>query len=349
MRINFLFLFLLIPLVLPAQRTPGDSLLMHERSIDRPITVHAQQVRVTGGYEISILHRRFSHTGETVNMRDEGSASVRHHYSLDIRYGITDNIQFTAALAATRHVVRHEAEYLAESEPMVFHEVENNYSGIRDLFLGVDLRAPLQTHRFDIALALGAYFPTARSASQQPDHSFRTSTRDGSAVHQYKYRYHDPPGYGIIVGSIGARMKYRTRQWAFSSGVDYRHGAKTGSGSAWRHQLASNGNYEYRKENLAYQLPDAFNYFAEIEFQASRRLDIFVHTSGFTAYDGWVSNADALKVAVPYQNITLISPGAELLLTPKLWLRESIDIAVAGKNHEAIFSLQTTLVYNFFH
>jgi len=349
MRRNFLFLFLIVPLTVPAQRMSGDSLLMHERSIDRPITLHAHQIRITGGYDIALLRRKFDQTGKTVNMGDEASPSVRHDYSLNVRYGITDNIQFTADIAGTRHIVRHEAEYLTpDGEPVVSHQVENNYSGVRDLFLGVDLRAPFRSRKLDIALSLGAYIPTARSASRQPNHSFGTSTQDGSSIYQYSYRYHHPPGNGIVVGSIGAGAKYRTRQWAFSSGVSYRHGAKTGSGSEWKHQLTSSGEYEYRKEELAYRLPDAFNYFVEIEFQAARRVDIFINASGFTAYDGWISNADGLKVAVPYRTITLISPGAEILLTPKLWLRERLDISLAGKNHETILSFQTTLMYNFF-
>lgn len=96
------------------------------------------------------------------------------------------------------------------------------------------------------------------------------------------------------------------------------------------------------------RLPDSFNYFVEVEFQASRRVDLFVNASGFTAYDGWVSNADELKVAVPYRTIAVISPGAEILLTPKFWLRERLDVALAGKNHEAMIVLQTTIMYNFF-
>lgn len=349
MRLNLLFFFVFLPFGLAAQRMPGDSILMHERSIDRPITLHAKQVRVTGGYDLSILSRRFDQTGEVINMRDEGSSSVRNDYSLDVKYGVTDHVQLTAAIAATRQVISRETEYLTPRvDPGAAHDVQNSYSGMRDLFLGVDVRAPLRTRKFDVAVSLGAYIPTAPSGSQKPRHTFRAVTQDGSPLHQYSYHYHDAPGYGIVVGIIGATIKYRTSLWAFSSGVDYRHGTETGSGYAWKHQITSGGEFEYRKEKRTYRLPDAFNYFAEIELQASRRLNLFVNGSGVTAYDGWVSNADDLKVAVPYRTIILISPGVEILLTPKLWLRERLDLSLAGKNHEAVVALQTSIMYNFF-
>lgn len=350
MTLRLLFLVIAFPLLLEAQRMPGDSILSHQRSIDRPITLHAGQLRFTGAYDVTLHARRFDATGETVSLRDAGIASVRNRYTLDVRYGITPFIQFTAAIGATGHVIAQRTEYTDadEGDPAMSHRIERKYSGMDDLFLGVDLRAPLKTRKLDVAIALGALLPTARSAPPRPEHFFEVSQQDGNPMHRYIYRYHNPPGYGVAIASVGGKAKYRTARWAFSSGVDYRHGLEDGVTIEWRHQLTSDGMFEYRKIPVTYRLPDSFDYFAEVEFQPSPSVDLFVNASGYTAYRGWTSRQDDLKVAVPYQTVVICSPGVEILITPRLWLRERLDIALAGKNSNAILGAETTVMYNLF-
>ena len=350
MTLRLLCLLISLPFLLHAQHMPGDSILAHQRSIDRPITLHAGQLRITGSYALSLHARRFDQAGETISLRDAGSSSTRHHYTLDIKYGITQFVQLRAAIGATGHVVRERDEYSvpAEEDPAVSHRVETMYSGVGDIFVGVDLRAPLSTRKLDIAVALGASLPTAHAQPPAPEHSFEVSQQDGAPLHRYVYRYHNPPGLGITVASVGARAKYRTARWAFSSGVDYRHGLKEGAGIEWKHQLTADGTFEYRKVPYTYRLPDSFDYFVEVEYQPSPSVDLILNASGFTAYHGWISSQDDLKVLVPYQTIALISPGVEILITPRLWLRERVDIALAGKNHDAILAAQTTVMYNIF-
>jgi hypothetical protein len=95
-------------------------------------------------------------------------------------------------------------------------------------------------------------------------------------------------------------------------------------------------------------MPDSFSYFAEAEYQPLPWFDIFLNVSGYTSANGWTSHQDDLKVALPDQAFIVVSPGFEIIVTPRLWLRERIDFSVAGKNYEAPFSFQTTVIYNFF-
>lgn len=350
MMLRLLFFLTTVPLLLEAQRMPGDSILAHQRSIDRPITLHEGQLRITGAYDLSLHARRFDARGETINLRDAGTASIRNHYTLDLKYGITQFIQLTAAVAATGHVVKERTQNIPadQGDPAVSHRVERRYSGIGDLLLGVDLRAPLRTRKLDIAVAVAALLPSGTSEPSEPEHSFEASQQDGSPLHRYVYRYHNPPGNGVVIASVGAKAKYRTARWAFSSGVDYRHGLEDGTSIEWRHQLAPNGIFEYRKIPVTYRLPDSFDYFVEVEFQPSSSVDLFLNASGYTAYRGWTSRQDDLKVAVPYQTVLFCSPGVEILITPRLWLRERFDIALVGKNHDAILGAETTVMYNLF-
>lgn len=336
--------------LLAAQEIPGDSILANERAIDRPITLHAGQARVTGVYGLSFLNRHYNIYSESTSLRAEGLSSTRHRSVFDVKFGLNDFIQLNAAMAYSANVVNEETQYIfpVGTEPTVSHDVQRIYSGFEDLFLGVDLRAPLKTRKFDIAIKLGATLPVARFEPPQPDHSFENTVEDGAALRKFAYRYRHPRGNGVVIARIGAMSKYRTTRFAFSAGIDYQHALKDGRSFEWRHQLNSDGAFEYRKDPFTYRLPDIFQYFAEVEYQARPRLDIFVHTSGHTGYRGWISFEEGLMVAIPFQNSWVVSPGFEFILTPRLWVRERLHFSIAGTSYEAPFSFETSLMYNFF-
>lgn len=347
---RLLFLLMVLPVMCPAQKVVGDSLLATERSIDRPLTLHARQLRLTGGYVVSIVSRRFDEQGDVFSLRDVGSSSIKHRFKVDIKYGVNDFVQVTTGIAGTEQVVRGRTEYIfpQQDDPVVSHQIINKYSGLEDLFVGLDLRAPLKTRKFDVALGLGAYLPVATSEAQRPNHSYSLAERDGEPMQKFIYRYYYPQGQGVPVAQVGALIKYRMKAMAFSGRVDYQHGLEDATRVEWKHQFDAEDGFEYRKTTYTYRLPDSFSYFFEAEFQPRRWLDLFLNVSGHTAYRGWVSLDGDLKVAVPYQTIAICSPGAEILVTPRLWVRERLDIAVAGKNYDAPIAFETTVMYNLF-
>ena len=350
MIVRVLLLLLASDLMCQAQLLSGDSLLAAERAIDRPITLHARQLRITGGYALSVISRRFNARGDLFSLRDVGASSVKHRFNLDIKYGVNDFIQLTTGIAATGQVIRGQNEYIfpQQDDPVVSHQIVNKYSGFEDLFVGLDLRAPLRTRKFDIALALGVRLPVARSEAQQPDHSFSIAERDGEPMHKFVYRYYYPQGEGVTVAQAGGLVKYRMKKLAFSGRLDYQHGLRDATRVEWRHQFDPAQGFEYRKTTYILRLPDAFSYYVEFEFQPRPWLDIFLNISGHTAYRGWVSFDGDLKVAVPYQTIAVCSPGVEILITPRLWVRERLNVAVAGKNFDAPTAFETMVMYNLF-
>jgi len=335
--------------ILVAQTFSGDSVLANERSIDRPITLHARQVRITGGYGLSIISRRYSADGDVIKLSDEGLSSVRHRFNLDLKYGINDFIQLNASISRAGNVVREQTRYIFpfEPEPVVMLNVLKEYSGLEDLFVGLDLRAPLKTRKVDVGLTLGASLPVSSFEPERPEHSFEAVTEGDATTNNFTYRYYYPLGKGIIIAQIGGIIKYRMTKWAFSTRVDYQHGLKDGESFEWKHQLTNNV-FEYRQEPFTYRLPDSFSYAMEAEYQPLPWFDLFLNVSGFNASKGWTSLPEDLKLALPDQSVVFISPGFEIIVTPKLWLRERINFAVSGKNHEASFGFQTTLMYNFF-
>ena len=338
------------PSFLGAQTFLGDSILANERSIDRPITLHARQFRITGGYGLSVISRRFNNNNDAIHLRDDGLSSIRHRFNVDIKYGLTEYVQLNAAIAQSSNVVREQTRYIfpLQPEPVVAQNVLKEYSGLDDLYVGVDLRAPLNTRKLDIAITLSATLPVARNEPPRPEHTFQISPGDETNTHTFIYRYNYPLGRGVVIPQVGGMIKYRATRWAISARVDYQHGLTEGESFEWRHQLKDDGTFEYRKDPFTYRLPDTYSYFAEAEYQPLPWLDLFLNVSGLNAFYGWTSSQQDMKLAIPYQTSLIAAPGFEIIVTPKFWLRERINISMAGKNSEAPFTFQTTLMYNFF-
>jgi hypothetical protein len=347
-----LFLFLLFSTTpgLLAQRFPGDSVLANERSIDRPVTLHAQQFRICGSYNLSIISKRFDDNGDVIKLRDDGLSSDRHRFTLDMKYGLTDFIQVTGAIARSSHVLREQTRYIfpRNPEPVVMQQIVTHYSGLEDLFVAVDLRAPFKTRQIDLALTLGAYLPLSSSKPDKPDHSFEYVQKDDSQINKFTYRYHYPLGKGITVAQLGGMFKYRKAQWAVSARVDYQHALKDAKGFEWRHQLTEDHRFEYRKDPYSYRFPDSFSFYTEGEYQPLPWFDIFLNISGYSSSDGWISPEQDLHVALPDQLMMAVSTGFEILVTSRLWLREGVNYTIAGRNYEAPFGFTTSLLYNFF-
>ena len=333
-----------------AQISPGDSLLVNERAIDRPLTLHAGQLRLTGAYGLTLLSRRYDLYGEAISLADEGVSSTKHRFLFDIKYGVNDFIQVNIANAYSGNVVRQRTQYIVpmEPDPVVSHDIVTNHAGIEDLYLGVDIRAPLKTRKVDVAVTLGARLPTASFEPSAPEHSFESTRRDGDLYHNFTYRYNYTRGQGITVARAGTMIKYRLTKFAFTARVDYEHGLTDGKSFEWRHQLNDDGTFEYRKDPFTYRLPDTFLYFAEIEYQPVPRLVVFAGPYGHTAFRGWTSSEEDLKVAVPYQSSWMISSGAEILINRRLWVRERITFPVAARSYDAPLSFETSVMYNIF-
>ena len=352
MKVLFFSALLLLPCLVRGQTFTGDSLLANERSIDRPITLHARQVRISGGYGLQIISRTFDSNGKVVRLRDDGLASVRHRFSLDLKWGLNNVVQFNLAIAQSSNTVREQSHYIfpVEPDPVISHDVITEYSGLEDVYAGIDLRAPLPTKKLDLALTLGMNLPSASVEPARPEHTFQSMEENGSTVHQFIYRYNNRLGKGVPIARIGGMIKYRLPRWAFSGRLDYQHSTKDGESFEWRHQMNSDGQFEYRRVPYSYRHADTFLFYSEVEFQPLPWFDVFINAGGHVAQNGWTSTSSQadMKLATPYQSSWIVSPGFEIIVTPRLWLRERISYSLAGKHYEAPLGFETSLVYNFF-
>ena len=338
---------LLMVAVIPGwSQVSKDSILINERSIDRPLTLHKGQLRITGGYSLGIITKRFDDSGDVIRLSDEGLSSVRHTMLLELKYGVLDFIELQALLPYQSQTEREQSSFIFGS-PDVYTNELREYNGMEDIFVGLNGRVPLKTKKIDIALLTGISLPTAKREPDKPTHEAFREDINGFEVLNVDYHYNYNQGNGVPVIQLGGWFKYRMPNMAFSAQVIHRHGLETGESYDWISQLDDDDNFEYQKDPYTFQLPDRLNGFVEVEYQPRPWLNLIATVSAFTATKGWIEE-DGAKTAVPDATLISCSPGLEILITPKLWLRQRVQIPVAGENHESALTFFTTISYNFF-
>ena len=339
---SILLILLMAPVLAQAQLA-RDSVLVNERSIDRPVIVHDRQLRITGGYDFSTLSSRFDETGDKIKLSSEGRANILHHTFIDLRYGFFELLQLNVAFNYKSNVQREQPIIIfAAPEPAIQVNEENRLTGMEDIFVGVDFLVPLKTRKIDLALSLGVSAPTAKSETVQPSHAFE----DLGDTQVISYNNNLNRGVGVVMTFLGAQFKYRLKDFAFTTFFRYGFPTAETENFEWRFRLV-NDEFEYRSR--IFNLAPANTYFGlvEIEYQLFPWIDLFLDIEQTGTSGGW-SDETGQKVAFRDERLTFINPGIEILLTSRFWLRQKVVFAIEGENAMTPFSVQTALIYNLF-
>lgn len=321
-----------------------DSVLVNERSMDRPVIVHDRQLRITGGYGFSTFNKRFDQEGEKINLSDEGSTNILHRLSLDLKYGFRDYLQFNLAINYASNNQRQRPINLISGvdTPIELTQI-NRFNGLEDLFVGVDFLVPWKNKKIDLAFSGGVFLPTASSEPDRPTHTFE----DSGDLISIDYTFNENRGLGVLKASLGSTFKYRLENFAFTAAFRYGFPLDESSNRQWSHRLNLNNEFEYRSNEFDWSPSDDYNAFIEVEYQLYPWIDLFLDIEQFGTSGGWSEQSGA-RLALPEQRLTSISPGVEILLTHKVWIRQKLTLAVEGENAFSPFTVQTTFLYNFF-
>ena len=321
-----------------------DSILVNERTMDRPVIVHDRQLRITGGYGFSTFTKRFDEDGEKINLSSEGRTNILHRMSIDLRYGFREMLQLNLALNYTSNNQRQRPiNLITGSETPIELTQVNRFNGLEDIFLGLDFLVPWQNKKIDLALSGGLTLPTAANEPDRPSHTFEDS---GDLV-SINYVFNENRGLGVIQASLGGLFKYRFEDFALTAGFRYGFPIDESSSIQWSHRLTTNNEFEYQSSGYDFSPSDNYNALIQAEYQLYPWINLFTDIEQFGTNGGW-SERSGLRVAFPEQRLTTISPGAEILLTHKVWIRQRITLAVEGENVFSPFIVQTTFLYNFF-
>ena len=76
-------------------------ILLNERVIDRPVSLHKGQLQTNAFYMFDFFTKSYDNNSVKSNLRDQGIASAMHSYLFNINYGILEHIQLTIAMSYT--------------------------------------------------------------------------------------------------------------------------------------------------------------------------------------------------------------------------------------------------------
>jgi hypothetical protein len=326
-------------------RVNKDSLLANERALDRPLNVHGGQLRVGGSYGFSNINRRFGETSSS-QLKTEGLARAAHQMQLDLKYGITEHLQLTVALGRQRENIKGQQQVIfgyPNLESITIMNTLTEVNSPEDLKLGLDYRLPFKTRKFDLMLSGAVWLPTAPHQTEQPRHTIKQYV-DGWEI---DYRYDRPIGRGATTYQMGAAYKQRFSDWGFTFQGHYAFPTATVTQLEWRHQLNNQNQFEH--ESSSYTLANHNELWLNmgIEWQASPYFNVFFELTRWQRSGGWYQK-ESTAYALQEQSATTLGPGFELIITPRLWFRETVQFTAAGKNIDAGPKVLSTLQYNLF-
>lgn len=343
MKIFFIVISCLLIIQPGWAQNPLDSILANERSIDRPLIVHAGQLRLSGGYGFKVNSKRYDDDREVVDLIDEGLTNIGHAISLRFDYGITEYLQFSAFLDHLKEGQRGQTVFLVGSgaqDPLSVSEL-TEVKGWNDLSLLFNFKWPFITDKYDIVVKVGGRLATTQHEPEQPNHTWA----DGADNDQIIYQFTNHRGNGSSTYLIGTQFKWRTEKMAFSGDFNFVKNGKETQGRQWFHQLVDD-EFEYRSENYTFLLGEEIDYSFQIEWQALPFLDVLMRYHSIMQKAGW-SEATQNRTIIPEISLNSWVTELEVIITHRLWLRQSMVIPLSGLNSFAPFQLNTSVIYNF--
>lgn len=329
-------------------QTKGDSLLMKETTLSRPIFLHKNQVRVTSGYEMAIINRRFLADGSAIKLSDINLSGIRHSVPFELKYGLTDFLQVDLAINHRNQILREGSDQIIVIDPsLVNPPLTEVYRvtekiGFDDLMVNLAARVPFKTNRWDIGISVGLQTPTMNIQTPQPNHEVIT-TPDSR---RFNFRNQGTWSNSIPTVRLGGIFKFRQPKWGITLTTDYRHGLKEGTNRFWTYQLTNN-NFQYSATSYAFQAADFVSNQAQLEYQITSWFNAFFNITHFTEKNGWVK-VNQTQRKVSDEEITQAFLGFELLATHRLWIRQQFGFSTGGKNSDAPIFFGISISYNSF-
>ena len=343
-----LFCLFLTCLTLSAQ-TFNDSILINERKIDRPLTLHKDQLQINPAYEISIISKEYDNSNNSIDLANDGTASVLHKYYFELNYGILDFLQASIALNYAKRGERHENQHVyvqLNNEPDFDITYFDDYKGFEDFYLGTVIKLPLKTKKIEIALSPGIYIPLFSNNPKAPENSISFPS-DSQPFTKIIYHNNHKIGNGSKAVIIGASTIVRPgNNFSIAAKLNYSWPISESETINWIHQL--NGSaFVYEDLPYKYLIGNTLDSEVDFAYQAISWFNVSLSYYYKKTSSGW-SEITGFRIENPESNLSLLSVGYEIKATSKLWINEFMHVPVSGKNQLAPFSIYLGISYNLF-
>jgi hypothetical protein len=343
-----LFCLFLTDLTLNAQ-TFNDSILVNERKIDRPLTLHKGQLQFNPAYEISVISKEYDNNSNKIILADKGTASVLHKYYFELNYGILDFLQASITLNYAKRGESHENQLIyvqLNNEPDFDITYFDDYKGFEDFYLGTVIKLPLKTKKIEIALSPGIYIPLFSNNPKAPENSISFPS-DSQPFTKIIYHNNYKIGNGSKAIKIGTCAIVRPcNNFSISAKFNYSWPISESETISWIDEL-NGSTFVYKDIPYKYLISNALDYEVDLAYQAISWFNVSSSYYYKKTSSGW-SEISGFRIENPESKLSLLSIGYEIKATSKLWISQFIDIPVSGKNQLAPFSIYLGISYNLF-
>ncbi|MBL7851545.1 MAG: hypothetical protein JNN04_11635 [Cyclobacteriaceae bacterium] len=323
----------------------GDSILLKERSIDRPVNVHRGQLRASGTYRLGLHTVRFDDAGSRIDLTEGGLSYASNTLVGEVRYGITEYLQASVGMARIDQAISAPTTYVIAGAYPEVNSLEV-YNGWLDVSLGVDFRVPWRSRMQDLLFSLSATLPTADSHPDVPNHTVNQTTVGQVTAVSINYQYNKALGNGVPVIGGGMLYKHRWQNWAVTGAVGYSKATGPTSTSYWRSQYLNPG-FTHQQVDFEYQRPDELNVAGEVEYQMFPWFDL-IGEFRYTSSSGGYSEESGTRETLPSASLLALGPGFEIIITHRVWFRQRVLIPAMGSNTTGATFYSATISYNVF-
>lgn len=326
-------------------QTGENSDILTERVVDRPLTLHAGQLQINPGYQLSIGSRKYDPDGNKIDLAKEGTAMVRHLYNFEIRYGILEFVEISASLNYSNMGIREKQVWFFHGYETLYATQLTEFKGLSDLFVGLAVRLPFDIEHFCWSISAGASLPVAKYKPEEPAHSASTMVDSTSVFHQVRFHYNNKVGNGTIIYHFGTGLQFSTDHFAITGLANYTMCLSEAETCYWESRLY---NDEFIYQSVPYKTKpgNTLSYALIFDYQAIDWFDVFAKFSGAIYTGGW-DEAEEIRIGHFEKNLMSVGIGYEIQVARRLRLFQSLDLPISGKNELAPLMLYTGASFNF--
>jgi hypothetical protein len=341
--ISFLFF---ITAGLYGQAQIGDSLLLNETKLTRPINLHNRQFRFSGDYGLALTSVQYEETKKRPS-KETGRTRTYAEFNFDFRYGISEYWQVRVNLMRTVEIVTEPAFLDAFGDDFYLINYSSEKIGWKDPELWFDYRLPFTGRRTDIILSAGATISIMKNGSEKPRLRIQPSGivfDEDISFEQLSTVEKINSGEGTNYFNYGLQFKQRFKYWAFNFQSVYYLPTQNTQASRW---MLTDTGFDYVEERFNRQVPDQLFVNTGIEFQLKPWLNIAGDLIWYRSRNGWNEIQDQ-KLLVPVSKLIQLGITYEIMASKRLWIGQAINITTKAENIYAPLLLTSYLKYNLF-
>jgi hypothetical protein len=314
----------------------------------RQLTLYKGQFAINGGYKFAVRTQQYDSDGKKQLLTNSGTGSVYHYYFADIRYGITDFLEFGAETNFIRHGMRAQTSTIVSTTAAGTERVTVNkldeVKGLGDILLLLSVRPPIRYRWFDLSATGGLFLPSSKYEPEKPkDNVTDLAVANSYLINSYN-RYTN--GYGVPVYMISGSVKANMKRLTFTSDFTFRTPSHEGKNIRWVGTMVDK-QFSYYDKSYQYLLSNEYSVNAAFHYQLTGWFDLYLNSSWQMTKGGWTEYWGNKYKNLQTDLLTL-EPGFELQISPSLTIYQVAGFPLAGKNCDSPFYLFTTIRFSNF-